>query len=186
MSGPARTSRVRSTPTTNPSCWGDDSDGQVSGHPSTGSWQDVECGANFCCGLEFDGSIECWGDNLHGQLNAPADDNHRDLAVGYQQACAVNANREPVCWGRDVATPQASALIDFTDTPQLYMDTIAVGHTFASAAYMTISSSARESVQMEKSVTHPVAFDSTQMRTLNGELTASFRHGPDPRDRVSA
>jgi alpha-tubulin suppressor-like RCC1 family protein len=56
-------------------CWGDDSDGQVSGPNRvgiTGFTQlagSIEVDGNFVCGLLKDGTVECWGADDHGQIS---------------------------------------------------------------------------------------------------------------------
>ena len=38
---------------------------------STVEFQAVDAGKNHTCGIKMDNTIECWGDNTHGQSNAP-------------------------------------------------------------------------------------------------------------------
>jgi hypothetical protein len=42
-------------------CWGDDSEGQVSGRPASGAFTAISCGDNHTCALRDDGAVICWG-----------------------------------------------------------------------------------------------------------------------------
>ena len=42
-------------------CWGDDSHGQVSDKPTSGSFIQISSGDNHTCALRDDGAVICWG-----------------------------------------------------------------------------------------------------------------------------
>ena len=42
-------------------CWGDDSYGQVSERPTSGSFTEISSGDNHTCALRDDGAVICWG-----------------------------------------------------------------------------------------------------------------------------
>ena len=42
-------------------CWGDDSHGQVSERPMSGSFTEISSGDNHTCALREDGAVICWG-----------------------------------------------------------------------------------------------------------------------------
>lgn len=119
-------------------CWGDNRGGQA-GQPDTeetvgfptavGGIDDavqVAAGSAFSCALHADGTISCWGSNLHGQLGDGVEDHGATcvrgsdsvdcsrtpvqvstiddatfLAANASHACAIRANGSVWCWGRN-------------------------------------------------------------------------------------
>ena len=81
-------------------------------------------GKEHTCALRADSRIQCWGDNVRGQLgdgNAPTDQHLAftfvktltpagtfvqaafvTLGVGFQHTCALLVSGQPLCWGRNV------------------------------------------------------------------------------------
>ncbi len=70
----------------------------------------VACGQQHTCLLRQGGSVECWGDNSHGQLGdgtftsgfaivSNLTDAVR-IAAGGWNSCAVRANGDVMCWGQ--------------------------------------------------------------------------------------
>ncbi len=52
-------------------CWGDNSNGEVSGAPGGTGYVSVAAGGTHACAEKNDGTVTCWGDNGAGQLNVP-------------------------------------------------------------------------------------------------------------------
>jgi hypothetical protein len=97
-------------------CWGDDSNGQVSGAPGEWPtwhwfWQGdgpfffaVSAGGAHTCAIRaFFGSLDCWGDDSHGQLDSiPEGGGFFAVSAGGAHTCAVRAfTRALFCWGDD-------------------------------------------------------------------------------------
>jgi Leucine-rich repeat (LRR) protein/subtilisin family serine protease len=61
----------------------------------------VDAGGNFSCGLKSSGRVECWGDNDHGQLDAPAGV-FSAVSAGTRHACAIGAGATVSCWGWNI------------------------------------------------------------------------------------
>ena len=94
-------------------CWGFNDYGQLD--VPTGRYQSVAASLYYSCGLRTDGQIRCWGQNdysSYGSTTPPATDGPTGQAAppsgkftavsaGWEHACALNSNREIVCWGRN-------------------------------------------------------------------------------------
>ena len=61
---------------------------------------DAGTGGGHTCGILAGGSIECWGINDDGQLNAPSGV-FSSIHVGHAHACALDDLGEVQCWGRN-------------------------------------------------------------------------------------
>jgi len=70
---------------------------------SLGCWDKVVVGRDHTCGLRLDGSIGCWGSNVHGQTASPTEGTFTDIASGYHQVCALRDDGEAVCWGKNTS-----------------------------------------------------------------------------------
>ncbi len=73
--------------------------GENNPEPGTAFVQSTS-GKDFACGLRDDGTILCWGENSHGQINAP-DGRFVKVDAGKRHACALDADGAAVCWGWD-------------------------------------------------------------------------------------
>ena len=84
-------------------CWGNDSDGQVTGAPQTGNFISVAAGRRHACALRPDGMLQCWGDN--SQQQAPADaareyyGRFKSIACGDDFTCGVHLDGTALCFG---------------------------------------------------------------------------------------
>jgi len=84
-------------------CWGNDSDGQVSAAPKTGTFISIAAGRRHACALRPDGTLQCWGNN--GQQQAPADaaseyyGHFKSVACGDDFTCGVHLDGTPLCFG---------------------------------------------------------------------------------------
>ncbi|HET7538579.1 MAG TPA: hypothetical protein VFK05_01860 [Polyangiaceae bacterium] len=84
-------------------CWGNDSDGQVTGAPETGDFISVAAGRRHACALRPDGTLQCWGNN--SQQQAPADaagefyGHFKSVACGDDFTCGVHLDGTPLCFG---------------------------------------------------------------------------------------
>ncbi len=61
-------------------------------------YQAIDAGENHTCGIKIDNTIECWGDNTHGQTNAPAGQ-FLSVSAGGVASCGINFDDNLVCWG---------------------------------------------------------------------------------------
>ena len=52
------------------------------------------------CALKTDQTIACWGNNSHGQANAPAG-RYTAVAVGFSHSCGIRDDQTIACWGSD-------------------------------------------------------------------------------------
>lgn len=90
-------------PDTVPTCWGDDSEGQLSA-PGAFSGP-VAAGGAHTCGLQSSG-VSCWGRDTEGQATPPSEVADATavtlLASGWLFSCAqVTADSPGACWGHD-------------------------------------------------------------------------------------
>ena len=84
-------------------CWGHNSPSHTD-VPRGLRFQQISAGKDFTCGVRVEGGIVCWGDNAHGQADAPAG-MFRQVAAGGGHACALDRDGAAVCWGRLAAAP---------------------------------------------------------------------------------
>jgi alpha-tubulin suppressor-like RCC1 family protein len=104
--GVANTCAVREDGT--PVCWGSP-DYPITTPPDVTDLVSVRVGRDFACGLDHEGGISCWGDEVAPNL-PPA----TRLAVGDQHACALTG-ADLVCWGADQsgqASPPTDTWVD--------------------------------------------------------------------------
>lgn len=83
-----------------------------SGEAETGSaapagFTALSVSSTHTCGLRADGSVLCWGDNSHGQTDAP-DGHFTAIASGWQHSCGVRTDGTLRCWGDHNAIPNGS------------------------------------------------------------------------------
>lgn len=79
-------------------CWGDDSDGAVSGAPTDTGWLEISAGTGHACARKADGVPSCWGDNEHGQAT-PNPTPILQISAGDDHSCSVQADGYMNCWG---------------------------------------------------------------------------------------
>lgn len=72
---------------------------------SASRYQAIEAGKNHTCGIKLDNTVVCWGDNTHGQANAPAGQ-FLSVSAGDVYSCGINFESQLVCWGH-AAIPAA-------------------------------------------------------------------------------
>ncbi|MBN1655592.1 MAG: hypothetical protein JXA30_17630, partial [Deltaproteobacteria bacterium] len=106
-------------------CWGDNEFGQVGDGSTTrrdeptrvvdlsGSVAQVALGDGHTCALLTNGTVQCWGDNEHGQLGdgsttsstspktVPGLSEVAQIACGDRATCALIKNGTVRCWGLD-------------------------------------------------------------------------------------
>lgn len=68
----------------------------------TEPFRTVSAGGAHSCGLRYDGSIACWGDNTSGKVSgAPGQIDFQVLSAGPGHTCAVQYNGGVFCWGQN-------------------------------------------------------------------------------------
>jgi hypothetical protein len=77
-------------------CWG-----VVRGEVPDGDYDSVTVGRNHACGLRDNGSVMCWGDNEHGQIDSPSGTLFTDISAGDEHSCGVTKDSTLSCWGRN-------------------------------------------------------------------------------------
>jgi hypothetical protein len=58
-------------------------------------------GIGHQCALKFDGSVECWGSDEHGETTVLNGLVAKQIAVGYAHSCALKIDGTVKCWGND-------------------------------------------------------------------------------------
>ena len=58
----------------------------------------VSAGMQHTCGLRTDATIECWGNNERGQLDAPSGA-FSAVSTGYHHSCGLRTDSTIACWG---------------------------------------------------------------------------------------
>ncbi len=69
------------------------------GKPTSSNGQRIAAGFDFTCAIREDASIECWGNDEHGNLNAP-DGEYIHVDAAGNTACALDTDGKLACWGR--------------------------------------------------------------------------------------
>ena len=67
---------------------------------SSSEFKDLEAGSWHTCGLRTDDTIVCWGDNTHGQADAPAGQ-YIAVTAGEAHSCGLRTDGTITCWGGD-------------------------------------------------------------------------------------
>lgn len=99
---------------------------------SASRYQAIEAGKNHTCGIKLDNTVVCWGDNTHGQANAPQGQFLSNSAGGVY-SCGINFENRLVCWGH--AAIPAAPDGNFTD--------VAVGDSHACAVTRAVNDANR-------------------------------------------
>ncbi|MDP6933141.1 MAG: FG-GAP-like repeat-containing protein, partial [Myxococcota bacterium] len=60
----------------------------------------VETGHRHSCALTVEGTVDCWGEDAHGQVNAPSG-TYVEVSAGAEGGCAVDGAGSLTCWGYD-------------------------------------------------------------------------------------
>jgi hypothetical protein len=81
-------------------CWGDDSEGQVSGTPE-GEFLSVSAGGAHACAIRVDHTLACWGDDSSGQVGEAPEGEFLSVSAGGAHACAIRVDHTLACWGDD-------------------------------------------------------------------------------------
>ena len=68
--------------------------------PAEGTYTAVSAGSYLSCGLLSDGTVECWGDDEHGQLGVP-DGVFSTVSAGGGHLCALRPHNTIECWGNN-------------------------------------------------------------------------------------
>lgn len=58
----------------------------------------ISVSANHACAIGTNDTITCWGQNNHGQADAPTG-TYRAISVGANHACAIGTDDTITCWG---------------------------------------------------------------------------------------
>ena len=86
-------------------------------HPAPST---VAAGGDHSCALRTSGTVACWGDNFHGQTDAPSG-TFSSVTAGRHHSCGLTTDGAVVCWG--------FPLVDFgqTDAPSGTFSSVAAG-----------------------------------------------------------
>jgi alpha-tubulin suppressor-like RCC1 family protein len=106
-------------------CWGKGGDGRLGVGPladatrptqvgTAADWVQVSAGFRHSCGIRGEGRVFCWGNNDLGQAVPAVDgdratphevflagDTNASVSAGKEHSCAVQADGDLVCWGRN-------------------------------------------------------------------------------------
>jgi len=61
----------------------------------------VAAGRYHACAIDWERSLECWGDDAYGQVSDTPVGAFRDVTAGDFHSCALSADGSVYCWGRD-------------------------------------------------------------------------------------
>lgn len=95
IAGDALRCRARASDGLAWSDWSAPSEGRVSGGPQ------LALGREHGCVIFAGGQVDCWGNDLLGQLDAPSG-RWQAVAAGQFHGCALDVNGQPSCWGYNV------------------------------------------------------------------------------------
>ena len=112
---------------------GPTSGGPTSGGPTSGDgtanasdgFTSISAGDKHACRVLADKSLECWGDNLERQLNAPHGEFLAVSAGGFH-TCAVRADNTVSCWGESKDGQTRRPRIEFMALSSGFMHTCGV------------------------------------------------------------
>jgi len=73
--------------------------------PPPGTFGYVAAGGRHSCATDLTtGLVSCWGDNSHGQINAPTTVAFRQLSLGTEHSCGITEEGLMQCWGNGSIT----------------------------------------------------------------------------------
>jgi CSLREA domain-containing protein len=78
-------------------CWGNDTFGQSTVPPATGTVTRVTAGGSHSCAIKTDGNPACWGFTSSYSPMPPG--TVIDLSAGSTFTCAIRSDSTPECWG---------------------------------------------------------------------------------------
>lgn len=78
-------------------CWNHYGGNAVPG-PACETFLQVSAGFAHACGVKWDATIACWGDDTHGQASPPTGE-FAQVSAGAEHSCALRTNGTIVCWG---------------------------------------------------------------------------------------
>ena len=64
----------------------------------TNGYRQISAGNSSSCALRCDGTIECWGGNVNGELNVPTG-KFKAVSTGGIHSCALDEAGKVTCWG---------------------------------------------------------------------------------------
>ncbi|MEY2679849.1 MAG: hypothetical protein RL661_80, partial [Pseudomonadota bacterium] len=78
-------------------CWGAQS---AFPHPeqASGRYLSIAAGDDHTCARKLDQTVECWGNNEHGELEVPTG-KYRQIVARGDHTCGVTESRGLLCWG---------------------------------------------------------------------------------------
>ena len=69
----------------------------------------IGAGDGFACLLDWERSLQCWGDDTYGQVSDTPTGTFQAVSVGSQHACALSDDGSIRCWGRSDSGQVAGA-----------------------------------------------------------------------------
>jgi hypothetical protein len=95
-------------------CWGYDTQGQVSDAPLGREYTGLGAGGAFSCALDTDGRITCWGDDGEDFDGLPRGPGWGHIGLGGNHGCALDADGTITCWGRESRVANSPEVSGFT------------------------------------------------------------------------
>ena len=80
--------------------------------PASVRFAAIDAGGGHTCGLRADRSAVCWGENTHGQADAPGGE-FTALSAGARHTCGLRPDATAVCWGDNDAGKAAAPSGEF-------------------------------------------------------------------------
>jgi hypothetical protein len=99
-------------------CWGDDTDGVLTGKPTTGQFSAIYMAERTACAKRSDGTLGCWGDNSTLAVSQAPSTVVSIADGGDGFFCAVKSDAKLACWGNNssgqTAAPSGSTYSSVT------------------------------------------------------------------------
>ena len=88
----------------------------------------VSVGSGYSCAIRDTGTIECWGENYRGRLDAPSG-KFTAVSAGSSHACGIRESGEIECWGGN-REPDDVHQVDYgqTDAPDGAFTAVSAGY----------------------------------------------------------